>query len=366
MKGSLFGDPGIIHAVSGALSGVFTAAFVCPLDVLKTRIQVQPVDNPKYRGIVRGLSTIVREEGLGAAYRGLTPTVLALLPTWALYFTAYERFKTVLSRSNLPETAQYVAASVGAGVINVAVTNPLWVVKTRLQTQNIPLAIKHHVPRVTYTGTFHALSTIIRTEGMRGLYSGLAPSLAGIAHVAVQLPLYESLKKRAATARSVPVAEIPATDLVAVSCTAKMVASTVTYPHEVIRSHMHISGAGAFRGVRTITRKILQADGVRGLYRGCLTNLVRTTPAAAITFTSYEVISRNLNFVAHVVDNDGPRDGPGGGCGGGAATDTAASATSDNDSSTAAAEAEAGSGGQARRQAAGLPPAGSGSGRAHV
>lgn len=35
------------------LAGVFTAAFVCPLDVLKTRIQVQPVDNPKYRGILR-------------------------------------------------------------------------------------------------------------------------------------------------------------------------------------------------------------------------------------------------------------------------------------------------------------------------
>ena len=230
-----------------------------------------------------GLSTIIREEGVGAAYRGLTPTVLALLPTWALYFTAYERFKTILSRtplshrtpspppqhapflpanpqtsagSKLPETGQYIAASIGAGVINVAVTNPLWVVKTRLQTQNIPVAIASTVPRVSYTGTFHALSTIIRTEGMRGLYSGLAPSLAGIAHVAVQLPLYESLKKRAAAARGVPVAEIPATDLVGVSCAAKMVASTITYPHEVIRSHMHVSGAGAFRGVRTITLKV--------------------------------------------------------------------------------------------------------------
>lgn len=128
--------------------------------------------------------------------------------------------------------------------------------KTRLQTQNIPVAIASTVPRVSYTGTFHALSTIIRTEGMRGLYSGLAPSLAGIAHVAVQLPLYESLKKRAAAARGVPVAEIPATDLVGVSCAAKMVASTITYPHEVIRSHMHVSGAGAFRGVRTITLKV--------------------------------------------------------------------------------------------------------------
>lgn len=158
--------------------------------------------------------------------------------------------------SKLPETGQYVAASIGAGAINVAVTNPLWVVKTRLQTQNIPVAIAAAVPRAPYTGTFHALSTIVRTEGLRGLYSGLAPSLAGIAHVAVQLPLYESLKKRAARARGVPVAELPAADLVGVSCGAKMVASTVTYPHEVVRSHMHVSGAGAFRGMSAIIRRV--------------------------------------------------------------------------------------------------------------
>lgn len=42
---------------------------------------------------------------MGAAYRGLTPTVLALLPTWALYFTAYERFKTKLSRASLARCA---------------------------------------------------------------------------------------------------------------------------------------------------------------------------------------------------------------------------------------------------------------------
>jgi solute carrier family 25 (mitochondrial folate transporter), member 32 len=44
--------------------------------------------------------------------------------------------------------------------------------------------------------------------------------------------------------------------------------------------------------------QILQTEGMRGFYRGCLTNLIRTTPAAAITFTSYEIISRNLTAVS--------------------------------------------------------------------
>eukprot|EP01026_Neomeris_dumetosa_P060426 TRINITY_DN5698_c0_g1_i2.p2 TRINITY_DN5698_c0_g1~~TRINITY_DN5698_c0_g1_i2.p2 ORF type:complete len:117 (+),score=8.34 TRINITY_DN5698_c0_g1_i2:886-1236(+) len=76
-----------------------------------------------------------------------------------------------------------------------------------------------------------------------------------------------------------------------------MVASTVTYPHEVVRSHMHVLGAGPFRGVVPTCRKIILADGVFGFYRGCITNLVRTTPAAAVTFTSYELISRAFRLL---------------------------------------------------------------------
>lgn len=39
---------------------------------------------------------------------------------------------------------------------------------------------------------------------------------------------------------------------------------------------------------------VWRQDGVRGLYRGCAVNLLRTTPAAALTFTSFELIARSL------------------------------------------------------------------------
>lgn len=64
------------------------------------------------------------------------------------------------------------------------------------QTQNLRLEINAHRAARPYRGTLDALARITREEGLRGLYSGLAPSLMGILHVAVQFPLYEASKVR--------------------------------------------------------------------------------------------------------------------------------------------------------------------------
>jgi solute carrier family 25 folate transporter 32 len=45
-------------------------------------------------------------------------------------------------------------------------------------------------------------------------------------------------------------------------------------------------------------RTIMREDGIKGFYRGCATNLLRTTPAAALTFTSFELIARGLRRMA--------------------------------------------------------------------
>jgi solute carrier family 25 folate transporter 32 len=331
-------DPRVSNALAGAGAGAVAAVIVCPLDVLKTRLQVSTLRAPggdAYVSTVSSLRNIVKVEGFRGLYRGLTPTLFALLPNWAVYFTAYEALKKMgknknnerfaldqllppKPESNLAQSLRHMCAAAGAGAATVFVTNPLWVVKTRLQVQHSVSLAGSMPDRVKYTGTLDALRRLCAEEGIRGVYSGLAPSLVGITHVVIQFPVYERLKLEIAkypnglfsggmadagdgtfdgSGNTQPrlVHTLTPGELALASAVAKMVASSVTYPHEVIRSHMHVQGLGPFTGVLKLIRKIHHdGGGWRAFYRGVGTNLVRTTPAAAITFTSYELISRQL------------------------------------------------------------------------
>ncbi|KAJ4959859.1 hypothetical protein NE237_019769 [Protea cynaroides] len=279
--------------------GAIAATFVCPLDVIKTRLQVHGLKAPHagHKGsfIIASLQSIIKNEGVRGMYRGLSPTIMALLPSWAVYFTVYEQLKGLFhshvdQNKRLTLGANMLAAT-GAGAATAIVTNPLWVVKTRLQTQGMRKDV------VPYKGVFSALRRIVHEEGIRGLFSGVFPSLAGVSHVAIQFPAYEMIKSYLARRDNTTVDKLSPGSVAIASSISKILASILTYPHEVVRSRLQEQGQAPnaeirYAGVVDCIKKIFQKEGVHGFYRGCATNLFRTTPAAVITFTSYEMIHR--------------------------------------------------------------------------
>jgi len=92
------------NALAGAIGGFTSGIVTCPLDVIKTKLQAQGgfspiqkglhVAHPKvYEGLVGTASVIWREEGIRGMYRGLGPIILGYLPTWAVWFTVYNKSK---------------------------------------------------------------------------------------------------------------------------------------------------------------------------------------------------------------------------------------------------------------------------------
>ena len=82
-------------AISGMGAGVLSTMLCSPLDVAKTRVQVQTAGggDVKYRGVLGALSTILREEGLAGWFRGIAPAVSSVAVFWAVYFPCYDAAK---------------------------------------------------------------------------------------------------------------------------------------------------------------------------------------------------------------------------------------------------------------------------------
>jgi len=309
--------------IAGAGGGLVASIATCPLDVIKTKLQAQRaiVGHPAYEGVVDTVKSILQHDGFRGMYRGLGPTILGYLPTWAIYFAVYDGIKThfgeiplgdVMPRDRIYPAAQvkgyqpvmrehpwslHIFSAMAAGAASTICTNPLWVIKTRFMTQSRD--------EIRYRHTLDAALTIYRTEGVRAFYRGLLPSLLGILHVAVQFPLYEQLKLWAQKDPTVP---LRSDSILICSAIAKMTASIATYPHEVVRTRLQTqrrpladdaSSDGMVkthfrRGIIYTTKKMVVKEGWTALYKGLSINLIRTVPNSAVTMLTYELLMRNL------------------------------------------------------------------------
>ena len=130
-----------------------------------------------------------------------------------------------------------------AGTCSTLVTNPIWVIKTRLMSQSNSRSSSQGKAPWHYRNTLDCAMKMYRNEGLRSFYSGLTPALIGLSHVAVQFPLYEIFKTKFTGIR--PGVEHSEEDrsrhffgLSFSVFLSKVIASTATYPHEVVRTRL--------------------------------------------------------------------------------------------------------------------------------
>lgn len=166
-------------------------------------------------------------------FRGLGPTLVGVIPARSINFFTYGNGKQIIAskfNDGQESTLVHLAAAACAGIVTGTATNPIWVVKTRLQLNPTPAL--HKGVSSAIGGSWHMIRMIAREEGVRGFYKGLSASYLGVTEGTIQWVLYEKLKSLTSRIESKGGA-LEWAGMLGSAGTAKCVASLITYPHEV-------------------------------------------------------------------------------------------------------------------------------------
>ncbi|KAI5807457.1 mitochondrial carrier domain-containing protein [Peziza echinospora] len=282
--------------IAGGVAGAVSRTVVSPLERLKILFQVQGPTNQTYNGVGPALMKMWREEGFKGLMRGNGTNCIRIVPYSAVQFSSYTIYKKYLlpEGSNDLGTLRRLSAGAMAGVTSVVATYPLDIVRTRLSIQSASFAsLKKDT---VLPGMWGTMKNMYRTEGgVLALYRGLGPTLAGVApYVGINFATYEAMRKFVTPDGQ---ANPSALGKLAAGAVSGGVAQSFTYPFDVLRRRFQVntmSGLGyQYKGFFDAIRIIIKTEGIRGMYKGLLPNLLKVAPSIGSSFLSYE-ITRDL------------------------------------------------------------------------
>ncbi|KAL0435818.1 UNVERIFIED_CONTAM: Mitochondrial uncoupling protein 2 [Sesamum radiatum] len=267
----------VYHFGTSGMSVAAATGVTHPLDVLKVRLQMQLVGQ---RGPLTGMGRlsmqVVKTEGLRSLYLGLTPALTRSVLYGGLRLGLYEPSKYVCELAfESTNVFMKIASGAFSGAVATALTNPVEVVKVRLQMNT-----------KTTSGPIHELQKIASEEGVAALWKGVGPALARAAALtASQLATYDESKQ--VLMRWTSLQEGFYLHLIA-STIAGTMSTIVTAPIDMIKTRLMLQReskrVGSYRNGLHCAYQVLLTEGPRGLYKGGFAIFARLGPQTTITF----------------------------------------------------------------------------------
>ncbi|KAG8830846.1 mitochondrial aspartate-glutamate transporter agc1 [Serendipita sp. 399] len=234
-----------------------------------------------YKNSIDCVKKVFRNEGLLGFYRGIGPQLVGVAPEKAIKLTVNDFIRT---RTTDPETGRIklgweIVAGGTAGGCQVIFTNPLEIVKIRLQVQGELGGVKR--------GAGH----IIKELGLLGLYRGASACLLrDIPFSAIYFTAYSHLKKDVFH-EGYNDKKLHFGETLSAAAIAGMPAAYLTTPADVVKTRLQVEarkGESNYKGVFDAFRKILREEGPRALFKGGPARVIRSSPQFGFTLLAYE------------------------------------------------------------------------------
>lgn len=222
------------------------------------------------------MQRIVQREGVTGLYAGVDSALFGISVTNFVYYYWYEWTRAGFEKAAVTAgraskkltTVESMIAGAIAGSATVLLTNPIWVVNTRMTTRKrnketdeglLPGSKAAKAP--TTVGTLLAL---LKDEGPQALFAGVVPALVLVINPILQYTIFEQLKNMLEKKR-----RITPTIAFLLGAFGKLVATTLTYPYITVKSRMHIAGKDSQKeNMMDGMRRIIREEGYVGFYKG--------------------------------------------------------------------------------------------------
>ncbi|XP_026389587.1 peroxisomal nicotinamide adenine dinucleotide carrier-like [Papaver somniferum] len=327
----------VINGLAGAGGGIIAQLITYPLQTVNTRQQTDR-DHKKGTkrkqdvGTLKQMIQVVNTEGWGRLYSGLAPSLFGTAASQGVYYYFYQVFRSKAEAAAIARfkkghgdgtvgifSSLLVAAF--SGCVNVLLTNPIWVVVTRMQTHR--KASKLPKPSLTLSvtpdeelqtseiepppyGTTNAVQELFDEAGVRGFWKGVGPTLLMVSNPSIQFMIYETLLKKLKARRALigkANSGVTALETFLLGAAAKLGATVMTYPLLVVKSRLQakqVTGGDKnlhYKGTLDAIMKMIQYEGLYCFYRGMSTKITQSVLAAAVLFMVKEELVKGVRLL---------------------------------------------------------------------
>ncbi|KAI1502841.1 mitochondrial carrier domain-containing protein [Biscogniauxia marginata] len=289
-------QPVVAAFCAGGVAGAVSRTVVSPLERLKILFQVQSAGHNEYKlSVGKALGKMWKEEGWRGFMRGNGTNCIRIVPYSAVQFGSYNLYKRSFFEkypgAGMSPFERLICGGI-AGITSVFFTYPLDIVRTRLSIQSASFAALADTPKDKLPGMWTTMKLMYKNEGgISALYRGIIPTVAGVApYVGLNFMTYEFVRKYLTPEGD---QNPSAARKLLAGAVSGAVAQTCTYPFDVLRRRFQIntmSGMGyQYKSIGGAVRAIITQEGVRGLYKGLIPNLLKVAPSMAANWLSFEV-----------------------------------------------------------------------------